>query len=143
MHSLGVVTVVINSGHPVRNAKAATRVAPPDKGTLLADDVAGAAFKASVIDEGHLLIGLRPAVAACRAGGGAGPIAAPGAYLLVEEDVRFSIDGETGEIEEFVKIHKALQALTASAMIFFRPTVSLMLCRASFAMSFLGEPSMP
>lgn len=135
--------MVINSGHPVRNAKAASRVAPPNKSTLLADDVAGTAFKASVIHKGHLPISLRPTVAACRAGGGADPIGAPGAYLLVEEDVRFSIDGKTGVIEEFVKIHKALQALTASATIFFRPTVSLMLCRASFAMSLLGEPSMP
>src|SRR3989304_1188115 len=102
-------------GQTVADAVAAPRVAPVDR-SFIADDVAGAAFEAGLVDDAQQLRGLVEGVAAGRAGLDTGVVVAFAADFFVDDDVGLFIDNELGQLRQTFHFHnKALPILMPSA----------------------------
>jgi hypothetical protein len=100
------------STHPVRYAIAPTGITPAGKGLRFAENVAGAAFKAAVVGEGHLLVFLCPGVTMCRADIDAPPFLTGNTLGIIKNNVRFTVDVVARIVKKFVNIdHRALQAV--------------------------------
>src|ERR1039457_50688 len=127
--------------HSIGDPEPSPGIAPAGKGVAMADDIAGATLQAAVMHESHLLFLFRPGVATGGTGVGTAAVVTIDTDGLVKNDVRFTVNGKAGHIENFVNIHSALQAFRPSAISFPSPTLSIALRRKRLVIFFLGLPS--
>ena len=81
------------SGQSIANAVAAARIGPVQR-PLIAEDVAGAAFQAVLVNHAQKPRGFIIGIAVSRAGFNAGAVVAGLTYLFIDDDMGLLIDLE-------------------------------------------------